>query len=424
VVEPGLVEGVSTAPAGTLDLEAIRARFPALQRRVGGRAAAYFDGPGGSQVPDVVIEAVSAYLERSNANAGGAFASSRETDAVLAAAHDAAADFLGAESGEIAFGANMTTLNFLLSHAVARTLSPGDEVIVTQLDHDANVSPWYRAAEDRGLELRVAPIDPADGGLDLDALEALICERTRVVAYTVASNALGNIPDAARIAAVAHGVGALAWADGVHMAPHRRLDRAALGADVLLCSPYKFFGPHLGVAAIGRELAERLPADRVRAAAASPPGHRFETGTLSHEALAGAIAAIDYLADLGPATGSRRERLDAGYAAIRAHEDALTARFLAALEEIDGIRLYGIADRDRIDERTPTFLLGFDRRRPADAAAALGERGMFAWDGHFYAVGPLGALGLLPEGGVRVGFLHYTTEGEVDDLAAALGEIA
>jgi cysteine desulfurase family protein (TIGR01976 family) len=318
----------------------------------------------------------------------------------------------------------MTTLNFLLSHAVARTLAPGDEVIVTQLDHDANVSPWYRAAEDRGLEIRVAPIVPADGGLDLEALEALISDRTRVVAYTVASNALGNIPDAARIAAAAHSAGALAWADAVHMAPHRRLDRAALGADVLLCSPYKFFGPHLGVGAIRRDLAEGLPADRVRAAEASPPGHRFETGTLSHEALAGAIAAIDYLADLGPGQGSRRERLDAAYAAIRVHEDGLTARFLAALEGIDGAHLYGIADPGRIGERTPTFLLGLDRHRPAEAAAALGERGMFTWDGHFYAVGPLGALGLLPDGGPRVGFLHYTTEGEVDDLTAALEELA
>jgi cysteine desulfurase family protein (TIGR01976 family) len=415
---------MSTAPATSLDLDAIRARFPALQRRVGGRPVAYFDGPGGSQVPAAVIEAMRAYLERSNANAGGAFASSRETDALLAAAHAAAADFMGAEPEEIAFGANMTTLNFLLSHAVARTLVPGDEVIVTQLDHDANVSPWYRAASDRGLEVRVVPIDPTDGTLDLDALEALIGDRTRVVAYTLASNALGNIPDAGRIAAAAHSVGALAWADGVHVAPHRRLDRAALGADVLLCSPYKFFGPHLGIAAIRRDLAERLPADRVRAAESEPPGHRFETGTLSHEALAGAVAAIDYLADLGSPSGPRRERLDAAYAAIRAHEDVLTARFLAALEGIDGVRLHGIGDPDRIAERTPTFLLGFDRLRPAAAAAALGERGVFTWDGHFYAVGPLGALGLLPDGGLRVGFLHYTTQDEVDDLAAALAEMA
>jgi len=415
---------VSTAPATALDLDAIRERFPALGRRVGGRPVAYFDGPGGSQVPAAVIEAMSGYLERSNANAGGAFASSRETDALLVAAHQSAADLLGAEAGEIAFGANMTTLNFLLSHALARTLEPGDEVIVTQLDHDANVSPWFRAAQDRGLELRVAPIDTADGALDLEALEALVGERTRVVAYTLASNALGNICDSARIAAAAHRVGALAWADGVHMAPHRRLDRDALGADVLLCSPYKFFGPHLGVAAIRRELAESLPADRVRAADDHPPGHRFETGTLSHEALAGTVAAIDYLADLGAGSGSRRDRLDSAFAAIRAHEEGLSGRFLAALGEVGGVRLYGIADPGRIGDRTPTFLLGFDRRRPAEVAAALGERGMFTWDGHFYAVGPLKALGLLPDGGLRIGLLHYNTAAEVDDLAAALAELA
>ena len=415
---------MSTPPATALDLDAIRERFPALGRRVGGRPVAYFDGPGGSQVPAAVIEAMSGYLERSNANAGGAFASSRETDALLVAAHQSAADLLGAEAGEIAFGANMTTLNFLLSHAVARTLEPGDEVIVTQLDHDANVSPWFRAAQDRGLELRVAPIDTADGALDLEALEALVGERTRVVAYTLASNALGNICDSARIAAAAHRVGALAWADGVHMAPHRRLDRDALGADVLLCSPYKFFGPHLGVAAIRRELAESLPADRVRAADDHPPGHRFETGTLSHEALAGTVAAIDYLADLGAGSGSRRDRLDSAFAAIRAHEEGLSGRFLAALGEVGGVRLYGIADPGRIGDRTPTFLLGFDRRRPAEVAAALGERGMFTWDGHFYAVGPLKALGLLPDGGLRIGLLHYNTAAEVDDLAAALAELA
>ncbi len=413
-----------TATAATLDLDSIRAQFPSLRRVVGGRPVAYFDGPGGSQVPAAVIEAMAAYLERSNANAGGAFATSRETDALLVEAHDAAAELVGAEPEEIAFGANMTTLNFLLSHAVARTLEPGDEVVVTQLDHDANVSPWFRAAEDRGLRVRVAPIDPADGSLDLDALEALVGERTKVVAYTLASNALGNIPDARRIAAAAHGVGALAWADGVHLAPHRLLQRDALGADVLLCSPYKFFGPHVGLAAIRRDLAETLPADRVRAADSEPPGHRFETGTLSHEALAGTVAAIDYLAGLGGSEGDRAARLDAGFAAIRAHEEALTLRFLAALEGIDDVRLHGIRDPERVGERTPTFLLEIAGTTPAAAAAALGERGMFAWDGHFYAVGPTKALGLLPDGGLRIGFLHYTTPGEVDDLVAAIAEIA
>lgn len=415
---------MSTAERAALDTDAVRARFPALAREVGGRPVAYFDGPGGSQVPRAVIDAMAAYLERSNANAGGAFASSRETDALLAEAHLAAAEFVGAHADEIAFGANMTTLNFLLTHALARTLEPGDEVLVTQLDHDANVSPWFRAAEDRDLRIRVAPIDPADGSLDLEALEGLIGERTRVVAYTLASNALGNICDSARIAAAAHEVGALAWADGVHLAPHRRLDRTALGADVVLCSPYKFFGPHLGLAAIRRDLAESLPADRVRAAASAPPGHRFETGTLSHEALAGTVAAIDYIAGLGGDGDGRDDRLDAAFAAIRAYEDELSLRFLAALERLDGVRLHGIADPARVGERTPTFLISVAGKRPAEVAAELGDRGMYTWDGHFYAVGPVKALGLVPDGALRVGFLHYTSAGEVDDLAAALAEIA
>jgi selenocysteine lyase/cysteine desulfurase len=245
-----------------------------------------------------------------------------------------------------------------------------------------------------------------------------------VVAYTLASNALGNIPDVARIAAAAHEVGALAWADAVHMAPHRRLDREALGADVVLCSPYKFFGPHVGLAAIRRDLAESLPADRVRAADADPPGHRFETGTLSHEALAGTVAAIDYIAGLGGPDGDRPARLDAAFAAIRAHEEQLTLRFLGGLAAIDAVHLHGIADPARVGERTPTFLISVAGKRPAAVAAELGDRGMFTWDGHFYAVGPVKALGLLPDGALRVGFLHYTTAGEVDDLAAALAEIA
>ena len=413
-----------TATAPALDPETVRARFPALQRRIDGRRVAYFDGPGGSQVPAAVIEAMSEYLERSNANAGGGFASSRETDELLEAAHEAAADLVGAEPGEIAFGANMTTLNFALSRAFGRTLARGDELVVTQLDHDANVSPWFRLAEDFGLEIRIAPIDPADGSLDLEALESLLGARTRVVAFPLASNALGNVPDARRIADAAHRVGALAWADGVHLAPHRRIDREALGVDVLLCSPYKFFGPHLGLAAVRRDLAVAWPADRVRAADPDPPGHRYETGTLSHEALAGTVAAVDYLAALGRGAGDGRHRLDGVFESIRAHEDDLSRRFLQALAGIEGVRPHGIADPARVGERTPTFCVSFDRRSPRAAAEALGERGMFAWDGHYYAVGPMGALGLLPDGALRLGFLHYNTATEVDDLAAALAELA
>ncbi len=283
-----------------LDVDAVRDCFPALS---GG--AAYLDGPGGSQVPADVLEAISACLTETNANLGGAFATSEGAVEVMARGRAALADFTGGHPDGIAFGANMTTLNFLLAHAVARTLQPGDEIVVTQLDHDANISPWLLVAADHGLTVRTAPIDTGDVTLDHDALEALIGERTRVVAFTLASNAVGSLTDPARIAAAAHAVGALAWADGVHLAPHRRLRASEWGLDVLLCSPYKFFGPHLGVAAIRPELAESLPADRVRPAGQDPPGHRFETGTQSFEAVAGAAAAVEYLRSLGdgdPAT--------------------------------------------------------------------------------------------------------------------------
>jgi cysteine desulfurase family protein (TIGR01976 family) len=333
----------------------------------------------------------------------------------------AAAEFTGGEPEGIAFGANMTTLNFHLAHAVARTLEPGDEIVVTALDHDANVSPWLLVAEDHDLVVRTAPLRAGeatphgrDVALDIDALEALIGERTRVVAFTLASNAVGSIPDAGRIAAAAHSAGALAWADGVHMAPHRRLRARELGLDVVLCSPYKFFGPHLGIAAIRPDLAESLPADRVRPAAEEPPGHRFETGTQSHEAIAGATAAIDYLRDLGAGD------LDSAFARIEEHETRLAARFLSGLPE--GITLYGIRTPEG---RTPTFCFNVAGRAPREVAKLLAEQDLYVWDGNYYALEPVRALGIADSGGaVRAGFLHYTTEDEVDRLLEALNELA
>jgi cysteine desulfurase family protein (TIGR01976 family) len=382
----------------------VRERFPALSR-----PAVFLDGPGGSQVPESVIEAMAAYLRRGTANDGGAFATSRETIEVIAAARAAAAALTGAAPEEIAFGANMTTLNFLLAHAVARTLAPGDEIVVTDLDHDANVSPWLRVAADHGLVVRTAPLGP-EATLDHDALEALIGERTRVVAFTLASNAVGSLTDAPRIAAAAHAVGALAWADGVHLAPHRRPDRAVLGVDVLLCSPYKFFGPHLGLASIRRDLAETWPADRVRPASEWPPGHRFETGTQSFEALAGLVAAVEYLESVG-------------YDRIREHEEALARAVLERLAAIDGLTLYGIADPARVAERTPTFCFTVDGVAPRQVAERLAERGIFTWDGNYYALALMQALGLQERGGaVRAGFLHYNTLQEAgrfcDEVAA------
>jgi cysteine desulfurase family protein (TIGR01976 family) len=390
-----------------LDVAAVRERFPALAS-----GAAYLDGPGGSQTPQGVIDAVAGYLRDSNANLGGALATSAATDDSVARARLDAAAFTGAEPEGIAFGANMTTLNFQLAHPVARTLEPGDEIVVTQLDHDANVSPWLLVARDHDLAVRTAPVRTQDVTLDEDALEELIGARTRVVAFTLASNAVGSIPNAARIAAAAHRVGALAWADGVHLAPHRPLRARAWGIDVLLCSPYKSFGPHLGIAAIRPDLAESLPADRVRSASETPPGHRFETGTQSHEAIAGTAAAIDYLRSLGDGD------LDAAFERIERHETALAERFLAGAPDhlaLCGIRAPRVA-RPRSASTSPVT-------SRAPWAASLAERGIYVWDGNYYALEPMLALGLGPAGAVRAGFLHYTTEGEVDRLLEALAAI-
>jgi cysteine desulfurase family protein (TIGR01976 family) len=380
------------------DVDAVRARFPALASGL-----AYFDGPGGSQVPEAVIEAMAECLRDANANLGGAFPTSVRATDLVDRARVAAARFTGSEPDEIAFGPNMTTLNFLLAHAVARTLAPGDEIVVTDLDHDANISPWLLVARDHDLVVRHAPIRP-DGALDHDALEALLGKRTKVVAFTLASNALGSIPDAKRVADAAHAVGALAWADGVHLAPHRPIRRAELGLDVVLCSPYKFFGPHAGIAAIRRDLAASWPADRVRPASEEPPGHRFETGTQSHEALAGTIAAIEYVESVG-------------FDAIAAHETELAKRFLAGLDRIAGIDLYGLPG---VEGRTPTFCLNLADRPPRDVAAELGAAGIQVWDGDYYAIAPIRALALDDRGAVRIGFLHYNTTAEVDRVLGAL----
>jgi cysteine desulfurase family protein (TIGR01976 family) len=393
-----------------LDVLAVRDRFPAL----GGRAA-FLDGPGGSQVPREVLDAMAGCLSHSNANLGGAFPTSAAADEIMERGRAAAADFTGGRPDGIAFGANMTTLNFLLAHALARTLEPGDEIVVTALDHDANVSPWLLVARDHGLTVRSAPLRSDDVTLDHDALEAMIGERTRVVAFTLASNAVGSLTDPARIAAAAHAAGALAWADAVHLAPHGRLRAHEWGLDVLLCSPYKFFGPHLGVAAIRPELARELPADRVRPAAEEPPGHRFETGTQSHEAVAGATAAVEYLRSLTDAGD-----LDGAFDAIQAHENGLSRRFLAGLPE--GTQLYGIAGEEA---RTPTFCFNVGDQAPRAVAEALAARELYVWDGDYYAFEPIRALGLAERGGaVRAGFLHYTTEAEVDRLLEALSDLA
>jgi cysteine desulfurase family protein (TIGR01976 family) len=374
----------------------------------------FFDGPGGSQTPREVMDAVAGCLRDANANLGGAFPTSARAVEIMDRGRAAAADFTGAEPEGIAFGANMTTLNFLLAHAVARTLAPGDEIVVTALDHDANISPWLLVAKDHDLVVRQAPIRPDDVTLDHDAVEELIGERTKVVAFTLASNAVGSLTDPARLAAAAHRVGALAWADGVHLAPHRRLRAREWGLDVLLCSPYKFFGPHLGVAAIRPDLAESLPADRVRPASEDPPGHRFEAGTQSHEAVAGTVAAIDYLRSLGDGS------LDTTFDRIVEYEDSLSRRFLDGLP--DDVELYGIRGSQA---RTPTFCFNLTGYAPRELAERLGQRDIYVWDGDYYAREPMRALGLEAGGGaVRAGFLHYTAVEEVDRLLEALASLA
>jgi cysteine desulfurase family protein (TIGR01976 family) len=410
--------------ASQLDLTSIRARFPALAAREGGRLVSYLDGPGGSQVPREVLEAMLGYLERDNANLGGAFRASRASDDVIDAGRAAIADFVGGLPEEIAFGANMTTLNFLLAHAVTRTFEPGDEIVTTWLDHDANVSPWLLVAKDRGLVVHQVDVVEPELDLDYDQLERLINERTRVVAFTLASNAVGTMPDAGRVAQLAHQVGALAWADAVHYAPHRRIDVTALGVDVLLCSPYKFFGPHLGCAWARKELLESWPADRVRPADELPAGHRFETGTQSHEAIAAATAAVDYLASLGEGS-DRRARLDDAYDRIRAHEEDLSAHALRRLSAIPGLTVYGIADPGAVAKRTATFCVTLEGHAPRALAEALGAESIASWDGNYYALSIMQRLGLEEQGGgLRIGFLHYTTLDEVDRALDVLERLA
>ena len=335
---------------------------------------------------------------------------------------------MGCDPDEVAFGPNMTTLSFSLSRAIGRTLRPGDEVVVTALDHDANISPWLLAARDAGAEVRWVEVAPGDCTLDLSSLDAVLGRRTRVVAFTLASNAVGTITPAVEIVRRAHEVGAVAVADAVHIAPHRAIDVRALDADILFCSPYKFFGPHLGVMFGKRaRLAEWEPY-KVRPSSDGVP-ERWESGTLNHEGLAGFVAVVDYLAGLAPPRGanpagsSRRALLEQGFGAIRAHEAALSEGFLNGLP--DGVRLYGITDPARVDERAPTFALRVDGVGPRELAEELARRGVFVWDGNYYAQAIMERLGLEGSGGAtRIGFCHYTTPDEVDRVLDEIGEIA
>ena len=419
----------------TLDLSPLRAQFPALALEDGGRPAVYFDGPGGTQVPQRVIDAMAHYLAHTNANHGGAFRTSRESDAILAAAHAAMADLLNAASPEeIIFGANMTTLTFAVSRAIGRTLHPGDEVVITRLDHDADRAPWLALAE-LGVVVREVDFDPADCTLRLDDLAAKLNPRTKVVAVGYASNAVGTINPIATIAEMVHRVGAWLWVDAVHYAPHGPTDVQALGCDFLVCSPYKFFGPHSGVVWGRYELLEGLRAYKVRPAGDLPPD-KFETGTQNHEAQAGVLAAVEYLAEVGQAYGGefagqfsgftgRRLALKQALVAIQAYERRLFERFVAGLLAIPGLSFYGIRDFERFGQRTPTAAFRLAGHSPAEVEAYLAQRGVYVWSGNFYAIAVTEALGVEDKGGVvRAGLAHYNTEEEVDTCLACLRELA
>jgi cysteine desulfurase family protein (TIGR01976 family) len=380
------------------DVGAARARFSALESDL-----AFFDGPGGTQVPDEVIDAIATYLRESNANVSGPYETSRRTERLVADSRLAAASFLGSAPDEVIFGANMTTLNFALSRTAAREWNEGDEIVVTRLDHDGNVSPWLELAHDLGLVVRFADIRE-DTALDLENLAAQLTDRTRVVAFPWASNAVGTLVDVARVAELAHEADALAWVDAVHYGPHGPIDVAAVGVDVLICSPYKFYGPHLGLAYAKSELLERWRPYKVRPASDEPLGHRYETGTLAHELLAGFVAAVEYINSIG-------------WEAIQAHERELGQQFLDGLP--DSCTLYGVSG---MDKRVSTFAFNVDGRSPRAVAEHLGERGIAVWQGNYYAVEVMKRLGL-DEGAVRAGIVHYNTADEVDRLLAELAAL-
>ncbi len=418
------------------DLSVLRDQFPALrQTDEGGRPFVYFDGPGGTQVPQSVIDAISDYLVRANANCHGLYETSRRTDEAILDARQAAADFLNAPSpDEIVFGPNMTTLTFGLSRAIGREINPGDEVVVTRLDHDANIAPW-RALDERGAVVRYVDFDPADCTLDMDGLAALINERTRLVAIGYASNAVGTINDVGRIAQLAHQVGAWVYVDAVHYAPHGPIDVQATNCDFLVCSVYKFFGPHVGVLYGRHHLLDQLGAYKVRPAENHPPD-KFETGTKNHEGLAGTTAAINYLADIGarfgegfadeyPGLEGRRRLLKAALAALRGYERVVFARLMDGMKAIPGVTIYGITDQARFDQRVPTIAFRLDGYSPRQVAERLGRAGIFVWDGNYYALAVTERLGVEESGGmVRVGITHYNTVEEVERLLGVVGELA
>jgi cysteine desulfurase family protein (TIGR01976 family) len=413
----------------SLDISQIRQQFPALDCQ-----AIFFDNPGGTQITKPALDRMVAYLINSNANHEGAFATSIASDAILQEAHQAVADFFNAKRAEeVIFGANMTSLTLHISRSISRTWSPGDTIIVTRLDHDANVTPWVMAAADRGCQVQYVDFNLHDGRLDLQQLSAALEAKPRLLAVGYASNALGTINPILEITREAHAIDALVYVDAVHYAPHGPIDVQELGCDFLVCSAYKFFGPHVGMLYGRYELLDQLMAYKVRPAPADPPG-KFETGTQNHEGIAGVLGALEYLEWLGENYGSRelpggysdrKLRLKQAMNAIRAYETQLSRTLLEVLEETPGITIYGLQSIDWLEERVPTFAFNLKGFNPRKVAEELGKRDIYVWDGNYYALSVTETLGVEESGGmVRVGPVHYNTMEEIEQFGEVLGEIA
>lgn len=410
-----------------LDVAWVRSQFPSLEARVNGQTAAFLDGPAGTQVPTQVFEAIQSYLMNSNANTGGAFLTSRRSDEMIANTRAAMADFFHCDACEVVFGQNMTTLTFALSRAIGRELGPGDEILLTTLDHDANFSPWT-ALEEKGAVIQVVDIREEDCTLDLENLKSKLSYRTRLVAVGYASNAVGTINPVGEITRLAHSAGAMTFIDAVHSAPHGLTDVKELDCDFLVCSPYKFFGPHMGTLYGKREHLERFQPYKVQPSHDEIPD-RWETGTLAHELIAGIGAAVEYIADVGRHSDrtakTRREALAAAYRNTVAYERRLIARLIEGLQSIPSVRIYGITDPKRFEERCSTLSLRIGDHSPKAIAEFLAKRGIFTWDGNYYALNLMERLQVEQKGGMlRIGLVHYNTLEEVERLLAALGEFA
>lgn len=411
------------------DIDAVRGQFPALHQPVqDGTLPVFFDNPAGTQVSQGVLDAVTDYYVHSNANGGGVFATSQRTDALVEAVRQKMADFLNAPSPhEIVFGPNMTTLAFAFSRALGQTLRAGDEIVLTRMDHDANVEPWRRIAADHGLTVRWADINTDDCTLDMGSLEAALTERTRVVATVHASNAVGTINPVRQIAGMAHAAGALYVVDAVQSAPHVPVDVQAIDCDVLLCSAYKFFGPHIGVLWGRHDLLASLPAYKVRPSNDTPP-HRWETGTPSFETIAGVGAALDYFERLGRAQqdipSDRRAAYTAGLNAVGGYERELGAHLIEMLQKLPGVHIAGITDSARLEERVPTVVFTKDGYTPRQIAQHLAQQHIYVWHGNYYAVEIMNRLGRGEHGMVRVGPVHYNTHAEIERLEAALRQLS